>query len=175
MKNDELFSPHCPDELAGRLVFAYVLRGLLDDKKSYYPEKLLARQHAVYEEWLAAMRKSKPKFSCGFYEWMSRDGDSAFVLKPGDLVKYNGQYCVVTSRHIRDVTWLSKWRLSDGMPEMRDWPKSIIAVKLKDSVGKVSIVDVLSGYIEPADVPPEIFALACEQAKNCPTENGSHQ
>lgn len=172
MRNDELFNPNCPDPHASRLVRAYVLRGLVDGRGTYYPDKLLGMQHAVYEEWLAAIRTSKPKFYCGFYEWQSRDCDSAFALKPGDLVKYNGQYCVVIGRRLRNMVWSTKWRLVDGTPELRDWPKTITAVKLKDTAGEVSIVDVLGGSIEPADIPPEIFALACGKAKDCPMMKG---
>lgn len=172
MRNDELFSPHCQDDSVKALVKGYVMRDLLDDHGAYYPEKLLARQYAVYEEWLAAVRESTTSFVCGFYEWMSRDCDAAFVFKSGDLVKCSGRYYVVVRRRTREVTWVNSWRLRNGKTVQEPWPNPITEVELKNPDGKVSIVDVLCGCIKPADIPPEIFALACGKAKVCPMMRG---
>lgn len=171
MKNYELFSPHCPNDHAKRLVKGYAMRGLLDDRGTYSPDKLLARQQAVYLEWLAAVRKSKSDFDCGFYEWLCRDRDSAFVFKPGDLVKFDGRYCVVVRRFL-GMSWVDNWRMRDGMPTQEPWPQPLDTVELKDSDGRTSFADALAGSIEPADIPPEIFALACGKAKDCPMMNG---
>lgn len=172
MRNDELFSPHCQDYNVKVLVKCYVMRGLMDDHGSYSPRKLLARQHDVYLGWLAAVHGYHSLFSCGFYEWLSRGCDAAFVFKPGDLVKYNGRYCMVTKRCPSGVDWEGSWRFRYGMPVLEAWPKRLNTVELKDSDGKVSIVDVLCGSIEPADIPPEVFALACGKAKDCPMMKG---
>lgn len=101
MRNDELFSPRCPDNHAKKLVMGYALRGLIE-RGSYTQDGLLIRQHTAYAEWLAEMREASPKFECGFYEWLCRDCDSAFVFKPGDLVKFEGRYCVVVRRRTRE-------------------------------------------------------------------------
>lgn len=172
MRNDELFNPGCPDGHAKRLVNGYVMRGLLDDRGSYSVDGLLARQHAVYLRWLAAVRESNIGFDCGFYEWLCRACDAAFVFKPGDLVKHDGRYCVVTRWRSRAVTWMDSWRLRNGEVVNIPWPREIREVELKDSGGKVSFVDVLGGSIEPADIPPEVFALACGKAKDCPMMKG---
>lgn len=172
MRNDELFSPRCPDKHVNKLVTGYVMRGLLDKRGAYYPENLLARQHAVYEEWLAEMHERSSNFSCGFYEWMSRNGDAAFVFKLGDLVKHAGHYCVVTQRCPTGITWANDWRVRNGTVVQEPWPQAIRTVKLKDPYDRTYIVDVLSEDIEPAEIPPEVFALACEKAKGCPLMRG---
>ena len=172
MRNDELFSPNCPDDHAKKLAKFYVMRGLTDERGTYFADTLLARQNAVYEEWLAAVRGSTTSFDCGFYEWLGRSCDAAFALRPGDLVKYSGVYCVVARRRTREVTWVISWRLRNGMPVQEPWPQPMREVELKDPDGKVFIVDVLNGPVEPADIPPEVFALACEKAKGCPMMKG---
>lgn len=172
MRNDELFSPHCPVNHAERLVLAYVLHGMTDVRKSYRPEHLLAKQHAVYEEWLADVRKVTTSFDCGFYEWLRRDCDAAFVFKPGDLVKHDGRYCVVTRRRTYGVGWTNRWRILNGMTVNEPWPHPMREVELKDPDGKVFLIDGMHESIEPADIPPEVFALACEKAKGCPMMRG---
>lgn len=172
MRNDELFTPGCPNDHAKKLVNGYVMRGLLDDRGSYFPSKLLARQHDVYLGWLATIHEYNSLFSCGFYEWLSRSCDAAFVFKPGDLVKYNGRYCVVTRRCPSGVDWEDSWRFRYGMPVLEAWPKRLNTVELKNSDGTVFIIDVLNGVVEPADIPPEVFALACGKAKDCPMMKG---
>lgn len=173
MRNDELFSPHCPDEHAKNLVESYVMRGLVDGRGTYWPNKLLARQYDVYLEWLAAVRESADGFNrCGFYEWLSRDCDAAFVFKPGDLVKHDGHYCVVVRRCPSRVDWVNSWRLRSGTPTQEPWPDSLNTVELKDSDGRTCVVNALAEGIEPADIPPEVFALACGRAKECPMMKG---
>lgn len=173
MRNDELFSPHCQDANTKALVMGYVMRGLLDNNGAYTRDRLLARQYAVYEEWLAAIRESSSGFVCGFYEWLSRGCDAAFMLKPGDLVRFGDRYYVVIRRRTRELTWESSWRIRNGRPvNLVGWPKPVTEVELKDSSGKVIIVDVLRGSVEPADIPLEVFALACEKAKGCPMMKG---
>ena len=172
MRNDELFSPDCPNDRAQKLVMNYALRGLGDNRGTYSSDKLLAKQHAVFLEWLAAVRGSTTSFDCGFYEWLGRSCDAAFALRPGDLVKYSGVYCVVARRRTREVTWVNSWRLRNGMPVQEPWPQPMREVELKDPDGKVFIVDVLNGSVEPADIPPEVFALACGRAKDCPMMKG---
>ena len=175
MRNDELYSPTCPDEHAKKLVLSYALRGLLDDRRCYTDEKLLAAQCKIYEEWLAAVRESCSGFDCDFYEWLSRggsSGDAAFIFKPGDLVKYNGRYCVVVRRETRNMGYVNSWRVRNGKPVQRTWPQPACAVELKDPDGHVHTMNALSAGIEPADIPPEVFALACGRAKNCPMVKG---
>lgn len=172
MRNDELFSPACKNDHLKRLVNGYVLRGLLDDRGSYSPSKLLARQHAVYLEWLAAVHEGCSTFSCGFYEWLCRDCDAAFIFKPGDLVKHDGRYCVVTRRCPDGVKWVNSWRLRCGMPTLGLWPQRLNTVELKDPDGHTYTVSALAGNTEPADIPPEVFTLACGKAKDCPMMKG---
>lgn len=172
MRNDELYSPNCPDDRVKKLVKGYAMRGIVGERGTYSLEKLLARQHAVYEEWLAAVRGESTSFDCGFYEWLSRCCDSAFVFKPGDLVKHDGRYCVVVGRRVRGAGWVTSWRLRDGRPTELPWPRSLCEVELKDYDGNVFVADVLHGHIEPADIPPEVFALACGRAKDCPMMKG---
>lgn len=175
LRNDQLFSPDCPDDRAKRLVTNYALRGLVDGRGSYSPDRLLAMQHAVYEEWLTAMRESGAKFDCGFYEWLCRECDSAFVFRPGDLVEFGGLYCVVVRRRTKEVTWVNKWRLRNGMPVQDSWPQRVTMVELKNAEGRVSTPDALCESIAPAGIPPEVFALACRRAKDCPMLSGNNQ
>lgn len=175
MRNDELFSPNCPDPHANRLVRAYVLRGLLDDRGTYWPQKLPERQYAVYEAWLEEVRKHTTSFSCDFYEWLCRDCDSAFVFAPGELVKHGDRYCVVTRRCPGGISWANSWRMRNGVPKQEPWPAQLNTIELKYPDGRrTCIVNALDKgmNIEPADIPPEVFALACEKAKNCPMMRG---
>lgn len=175
MRNDELFSPNCPASHANRLVRAYVLRGLLDDRGSYCPQNLLARQYAVYESWLEEARKYTTSFSCGFYEWLCRDCDSALVFVPGELVKHNGRYCVVTRWCPDGISWANSWRMRNGVPKQERWPMQMNTIELKYPDGRrTCIVNVLDKdmNIEPADIPHEVFALACGKAKDCPMMKG---
>lgn len=176
MRNDELYSPSCPDEHAKKLVLAYALRGLLDNRQCYTDDKLLAAQCKIYEEWLAAMRESKPDFNCDFYEWRSLGGsscDAAFIFKPGDLVKNDGHYCMVVRRETRNQGWVNSWRVRDGKPVHIVWPLPACVVELKYPDGRVYAVNALAKSIEPADIPSEVFALACERATNCPMIRGA--
>lgn len=173
MRNDELFRPDCQDDYAKGLVNGYVMRGLLDERGSYSPSKLLARQHAVSLEWIAAVHEGCSTFSCSFYEWLSRDCDAAFVFKPGDLVKYDGRYCVVTRRCPDGVKFEDSWRLRLGMPTLGSWPQRMNKVELKDPDNRTYIVDALDRKIEPADIPPEVFSLACAKAKDCLMKGGA--
>lgn len=173
MRNDELFSPDCPDNHAKKLVKGYAMRGLVDGRGTYLPENLLARQHAIYEEWLAAVREFSTSFDCGFYEWRARSCDAAFIFKPGDLVKVNGLYCMVQKR-MHGTTWVNSWRLRNGKPAHVSWPQSLSTVELKYPDGRTCTVNALAKGIEPADIPPEVFALACGKAKGCPMMKGGY-
>lgn len=172
MRNYELYSPACPDEHAKKLVLSYALRGVLDDRRCYTDEKLLAAQCKIYEEWLAAIRESSMGFDCDFYEWLSRTIDAAFIFKPGDLVKYGGRYCMVVRRETRNMGWTNSWRVRNGKPVQRTWPNPACAVELKDPDGRAYTVNALTESLEPADIPPEVFALACGRAKDCPMMKG---
>lgn len=174
MRNDELFSPNCPSNHVKKLVKGYVMRGLLDDHGAFLPEKLLARQHAVYLKWMAAVHEVHSTFSCGFYEWQCRSCDAAFVFKPGDLVKHDGRYCVVVRRCPSGVDWEKGWRIRGGEPTQMPWPRPLSTVELKDPDGRTYVVSALAENIEPADIPPEVFALACEKANGCPMMKGCY-
>lgn len=172
MRNYELFTPRCLDEHAKRLVLGYALRGLLDDGGYYKEERLLAMQYGIYERWLADTRKWRPGFACGFYEWLLRNEDSAFIFRAGDLVKYNGRYCVVMNQLIVVPAWESKWRILDKKPRATDWPSQTTTLDVKEADGRIHCVNGLDGGLEPADIPPEVFALACGKAKDCPMLKG---
>lgn len=58
--------------------------------------------------------------------------------------------------------------MRDAGPVINNWPQPATMVELKDPGGKVLAVDALCSSITPADIPPEIFALACGNAKKCP-------
>ena len=174
MKNYELFSPECPDQRVKDLVFSYALHNVLDNDRRYTDEKLLDAQHRLYREWFATMRKTRPGFVCCFYEWMTRDADSALIFSPGDLVKYNGHYCVVAERLTRNVEWGIKWRVTGAIPMKEDWPKAMTALNVREANGRLRYVDGLDIHLEQADIPPEVFALACGKANDCPMLKGGH-
>lgn len=172
MKNMELYSPSCPDEHAKALVLAGPLRGLLDDRGCYSPEELLRMQLEVFKEWLEAAREVHPSFDCNFYEWMLREEDSAFVLQPGQLVKWDKGYAVVSARLTRGVGWVNRWQVVSASLTRDEWPQPMRAVDVKTPNGRTHAVNALAMNIEPADIPPEVFALACGKAKNCPMLKG---
>lgn len=173
MRNDELFSPGCPDSRVKSLVLAYALRGVTSSDGVYTGENLLAAQYKVYVEWLATVRVTNPGFVCCFHEWMARDeGDCAFIFSPGDLVKYNGRYCVVMERNAGSVGWTYKWRIPGDVPENKDWPQSLTALNVKEADGRMLCLHGLDAGLKPADIPPEVFALACGRAKECPMMKG---
>lgn len=172
MKNMELYSPACPDEHAKALVMAGPLRGLFDDRGCYFPEQLLGMQLEVFREWREAVREGCPAFDCDFYEWMLREEDSAFVLKPGQLVKWDKGYGVVSARLTRSVGWVSHWQVVSASLTKNEWPQPMRMVDVKTPDGRIRAVNALDENIEPADIPPEVFALACGKAKDCPMLKG---
>lgn len=172
MKNSELYSPGCPDAHAKALVMAGPLRGLLDGRGSYSPEKLLGRQLIVFKEWLEATRKNNPDFCCSFYEWMDRNADSAFVVRPGQLVKWYGTYGVVSARLTQRVDWVNRWHVVSASLTKNAWPQPMKSIEVKAPDGQVRAIDALDTELEPADIPPEVFALACGRAKDCPMLKG---
>lgn len=173
MRNRELYSPACPDAHAKALVLAGPLRGLLDDRGCYFTEKLLEKQLEVFREWREAAREADhPAFDCNFYEWLDREEDSAFVLRPGQLVKWGKGYGVVSARLTRDVSWVNQWRVVSASLMEDAWPQPMRAVEIKTPDGLTHAMNALDGALGPADIPPEVFALACGRAKDCPMLKG---
>lgn len=156
------------------VVRAYALRGVVDTRGAYSTDNLLKAQHRVYMDWLEHVKKTALRpdlFSCSFYEWLLRNADTAFVVKPGDLVKYKGQFCLVKERE--PASWCNAWRVIDGTVQHVEWPLAICAIKLEFPDGHTSNYSAESSDLEPADIPPEVFALACKRAKDCPMIKGA--
>lgn len=168
--NHELFGFNLDATKA--LAVRYALQGILDDRGSYRPEHLFSRQLEIYTEWLVFVRGSDPAlatYECSFYEWMLRDGDSAFLVKPGRLVMLDGAYAVVVRRCYPSICRC--WRVrTDGTVANDVVPQSCWQVEVRFADGKTSCTDALK--LKPADIPAEIFALACEKAANCPMMKG---
>ena len=150
MRNYELFSPNCPYETVAELVRRYALRKVFDGV-GWSNAELLQRQHEIYEDWCGEDGEQ----NCGFYEWMLRDADLAFVLAPGDLVMYNGAYCVVTGRQAPGAE--DRPRIcSKGFVRQAPWPKPAECVDLKTPDGRTRTVRVDDKGLKPADIPPEV-------------------
>lgn len=167
MKNFEFYAAGNKNAVVRR----YALRGIVDKNGSYSPRDLLKAQYRVYEEWLAHVNRvaSKPGMvGCSFYEWMLRDADSAFVVKPGDLVKYDGAYCIVKDRTGTDPSWCRSWQVVAGAAQQVDRPLPLCTVNLEFADGHVAYCNAEDPRLEPADIPPEVFALACGRARECP-------
>lgn len=166
MKNFEFYAPANKNQM----VLHYALRGLLDKRGSYYPEELLKAQHRVYRDWLDTMKAYLNGFECPFYEWMLREADTSFVVKDGDLVMYERRYCVVRRRF--DPDWVDAWRVvGDAVREVRR-PKPLRSVFVEYPDGSLHSINAEDADLEPADIPPEVFALACGRAKDCPMLKG---
>lgn len=152
------------------LLRSYALRGVVDERGSYGPDDLLKAQHRVYMDWLEHVKRTRVEpdlFSCSFYEWMLRNADTTFVARPGDLVKYKGQYCLVKERVA--PSWCNAWRvMADGTVKQVDWPQPLCTLGLEFPNGHTTTCDASDEALEPAGIPPEVFALACGRAKNCP-------
>lgn len=169
MKNFEYYSP----ESRNALVLRYALRGVVDERGAYRPEDLLKAQYRVYGEWLARVNKGASEsrvVGCTFYEWMLRSADVAFVVKPGDLVKYKGAYCIVKDR--TDPSWCNSWQVVAGAVQRTERPQQYRCFNLGFPDGRVICCDADDRELEPADIPPEVFALACSRAKDCPMMKG---
>lgn len=166
MKNFEFYSFGHRNPMVRR----YALRGILDERGSYRPEQLLQVQHKVYKDWLDTMKAYLTGFECPFYEWMLREADTAFVVKEGELVKYKGRYCVVRRKF--DPDWVNAWRVvGDVVQEVRR-PNPMRSLSLEYPDGSVHHFNAEDEGLEPADIPPEVFALACGRAKDCPMMKG---
>lgn len=166
MKNFEFYSAGNRNPMVRR----YALRGLLDKRGTYYPEQLLKAQHRVYRDWLDTMRYYLGGFECSFYEWMLREADTSFVVKEGDLVMYKRRYCVV--RRSLDPDWSDAWSVVDGVVRKVRRPNPLRSVSVEYPDGSVQSFDAEDDGFEPADIPPEVFALACGRAKGCPMMKG---
>lgn len=171
MKNSELYSPACPDERAKALVMAGPLRGVVDKQGSYAQNSLLDAQVKVFREWREAARgDGVPDFDCDFYEWMERRADAAFLVRPGQLVKYGGKYGVVAARIEKGLGWAARYAVRRACLVHEKWPQPMNAVIVKTADGLERSTNALD--LEPADFPPEVFALACGRAKDCPMLKG---
>lgn len=162
MKNFEFYAVSSNNH---PLLRSYALRGVVDDRGLYSTGDLLKAQHKVYKDWLDTMRTYLNDFECPFYEWMLRGADTAFVVKEGDLVKYNGQYCVVRRKF--DPRWELSWCVVDGVVREVRRPTPLRNVTVEFPDGRTTLISADDGGLVPADIPPEVFALACGRAKDC--------
>lgn len=153
-----------------KMVLHYAMRGVLDNSGAYSLRGLLEAQHKVYKDWLATMKAHISHFECSFYEWGLRRADTAFTVKPGDLVKYNGTYCVVRERH--EPSWIDSWRIVGDIAQEARWPQPMCSIEVEHPDGSKHCYNAEDGGLEPADIPPEVFALACGRAKDCPIMKG---
>ena len=170
MKNFEFYA----FENKHPLLRLYALRGILDERHSYSPDALLKAQHRVYMDWLEHVKRSRVEpdlFSCSFYEWQLRDADTAFIVKPGDLVKYKGEFCLVKNRPA--PSWCNTWRVVDGTVQETERPRPICGLTLEFPDGHTTSCNASDEGLEPAGIPPEVFALACGRAKDCPMMKGA--
>ena len=89
-------------------------------------------------------------------------------------MKCDDRYCVVVRWYENGIGWMNSWRLPDGAvaPVQKPWPTPLGSVELKNPEGRISVVNALASCIEPADIPSEVFALACGTAKDCPMLKG---
>ena len=169
MKNFEFYA----GDNKNPMLRSYALRGVVDKQDSYSSDAMLKAQYRVYEDWLEHVKRSIAKpdaFSCSFYEWMLRNADTMFVVRPGDLVKYAGRYCLVKERMAPG--WCTTWRVVDGTVQQAIWPQPLCGLKLEYPDGSDHYINAEDGSLEPADIPPEVFALACGRAKDCPMMKG---
>jgi hypothetical protein len=168
--NKELFGFNL--DAAKPLAVRYALRGVLDDRGTYRPDILLRRQLEIYTEWLAFARCSNvalAAYDCSFYEWSLREGDPAFLVKPGHLVMLDGAYAVVVGRVFPGICGC--WRVRpDGTVANDTAPQTCTKVEVRFADGRTSHVDALK--LKPADIPAEVFALACGKAADCPMMKG---
>ena len=170
MKNYQLFTPSCGDEHLEGLVRRYALRDVFDGV-GYRNDDLLRKQREIYESWLAWAKATYPAVRCGFYEWMLRDADLGFIFRPGDLVKHGDTYCVVAGRNPPRVA--PAFRVEGSEVRQEDAVRTDdYCVLLRDPLGKTRTVNVESADLMPADIPPEVFMLACGKAKDCPMMKG---
>ena len=170
MKNFEFYA----FENKHPLLRLYALRGILDNRSSYSLDALLKAQHRVYMDWLEHVKKTATRadlFSCSFYEWLLRNADTAFIVKPGDLVKYGGKFCLVKERTA--PSWCNAWRVADdGTMQQTEWPQPLCTVSLEFPDGLTMSYNASDEGLGPAGIPPEVFALACGRAKDCPMMKG---
>lgn len=165
MRNFEFYAAGNKNAVVRR----YALRGVVDGYGGYSPGNLLKAQYRVYEEWLACVNKIAPNpgmVGCSFYEWMLREADSAFAVKPGDLVKCKRAYCIVKDR--TDPSWCRSWAVVAGAVQQVDRPQPFCTIVLEFPDGHEVRCDATDPCLEPADIPPEVFALACGRARECP-------
>jgi hypothetical protein len=170
MKNFEYYAAGNKNAVVRR----YALRGVVDERGAYRPEDMLKAQHRVYMDWLEHVKKTAKRsdlFSCSFYEWQLRNADTTFVVRPGDLVKYRGVYCLVKDR--TDPSWCNAWRVVDGTVRQAEWPQPLCTINLEFPDGHEGYCNAEDSDLEPADIPPEVFALACGRAKDCPMLKGA--
>ena len=165
MRNFEYYAASNKNAMVQR----YALRGVVDERGAYCPEDLLKAQYRVYGEWLAHVNKGASEsrvVGCTFYEWMLREADSAFVVKPGDLVKYKGVYCLVKDR--TDPSWCNSWQVVAGAVQQVERPQPSCCFNLGFPDGRIVCCNAGDSDLAPAEIPPEVFALACSRAKDCP-------
>lgn len=149
-----------------KMVLHYAMRGVRSDSGAYSPRELLEAQCRVYEDWLATMKaQAGGHFECSFYEWGLRRADTAFTVKPGDLVKYKGTYCIVRKRP--EPSWVDSWRIVGDVAQETKWPQPMCCIEVECPDGSSHYYNMEDGGLEPADIPQEILSLARGRAKDC--------
>lgn len=157
-----------------KMVLHYAMRGVRSDSGSYSIRRMLEAQYKVYEDWLATMKASVSSFECSFYEWGLRRADTAFTVRPGDLVKYKGTYCIVRKRP--EPSWIDSWRVVGGVVQEAKWPQPILCVNVECPDGSSHYCNIEDQGLEPADIPQEVLSLARGRAEDClETERGSEE
>lgn len=145
-------------------------------KENYNPAEAYGR----FCEWYYARARElglEDLFRPTYYWWINQSAEYhtvTFIFKPGDLAMYNGDYVVVegiesdNSKYGYDRTNMfdednGKFR---AMRVVR-WPNGL---KIRTATGFITTVEARS--LKFADIPQEIFKLACNKASTCPMMGG---
>lgn len=139
--------------------------------------------YGKFKEWYArrveecGMTGDHSVFQPTFYWWANLDAKVAalpFAFMPGDLAVLNGKYVVVEGRYEHTTIRQSYTMFNEATGKFEtmqymDIPNSL---QVRDSNGASGCVNYTA--IKFADIPQEIFKLACNKASTCPMMGGKN-
>lgn len=115
-------------------------------------------------------RPDKPFFKIPYYLWLVEEAKNyamPFLYEVGDLVRHNGKYCIYEGAEskttYREATVFIQEEMCFRSVYIMCAPR---LAGYKEASGKSYVDD--AECFHPADIPEDIFKLACSKAMECP-------
>lgn len=137
--------------------------------------------YAKFKKWYAkrveecGLTGNPSVFQPTFYWWDNLNARYValpFAIEPGDLVMFNGKYAVVEGLSESSCTYSNQTMFNEetGKFETMQFMEFPCGLRIRDSNGCSCVAN--QRDVKFADIPQEIFKLACNKASTCPMMGG---